>query len=276
VAEFKRLDIKEDPSVTVDGRVVKVDSEVENKVSSFTYKKISRRGDGDYQNTKRKFGSLAATDVDRKLRSRKDSRFSLNPLLRAPLAIDEEEKQAVQKRVEEGLKLLSDEAKETARKTGYEEGLKGGYDEAYKKYREEGKSRLEQFEKFLNSCEEAKKEIFMANEKFIIDLIVRISKKIILRELEDDKEYLVRLVRELLDRVGTSEQIRIYINEADLENATLLKEDLKKRLGKDKNFHIETSDEVQQNGCKVETEWNSIDANIETQLNGVFDALSSN
>ena len=44
-------------------------------------------------------------------------------------------------------------------------------------------------------------------------------------------------------------------------------------MGDLKNLQIEGSDQFRSGGCTVETQWNAIDASIETQLKGLYDAL---
>src|SRR6185369_5596160 len=122
--------------------------------------------------------------------------------LRRPLSVEEEERRAIEEKVRARVSSMSDEVKEKAHTTGYQEGLKKGYEEAFRRFQQEGAERLARFEKLLNESENAKQEIFRANERYLLELIFRIARTVLLREAKTDKELVMRLARELIDRVG--------------------------------------------------------------------------
>ena len=96
---------------------------------------------------------------------------------------------------------------------------------------------------------------------------------IALKEIKQDPQYLGRLCREILERVGVRENIRIRVNAQELQAAGSLKDDLEAALGKLTNISIEASSDVARFGCVVETDWNSVDATLERQMTGVREAL---
>ncbi len=274
-SKFKnnQLHIEHEPKNSSDVRVLKLDSGGPPSVQEFNFEAIQTENHGDYAATKRRFGPLAATDPDRSARKSGDARFQINPILRGPLTIEEEEKRVIGERVRARVEALAQEAKASAFSVGHEEGLKKGHDEAFAKFKEEGAVSLQKFEAFISQCESAKHEIFQANERFLLELIYRIARMILLRELSIDKQYVLRLARELIERVGVRENITLRLNEEDLSAAGQLKEGLEKSLGALTNLSIEASSQVSRGGCLIETEWNAIDASIETQLKGLYDSL---
>lgn len=273
-SSFKNLqkEIKVDTTVSNDNRVVKLDAFVGEDPKPYTPKTIRRDGQGSYQQVKKVFGALAATDMDRQAKTRKDARFSLNPLLREPLAVEQEERRVIDERVRSGIASVAEEAKAKAAEAGYQEGLERGYQEAYKRIRREGNESLKKFESFLAECENAKTEVFKANERFLVEMVYRICKTVMLKELSTDQEYVLRLAKLLIERIGVRENIRIRVSPEDLKTATLLKEGLEKTLGSLQNLNIEASAQINF-GCKVESEWNAIDATFETQLKGIHAAM---
>jgi flagellar assembly protein FliH len=125
----------------------------------------------------------------------------------------------------------------------------------------------------MDACEKLKSEIYIANERYVVDLAYRIAKMVLLRELTTDREYVVRLAKELIEKVGARDNIRLRVNEGDLQIASQIKDGLAKSLGELKNLHIEPSKQVQRGGCILETEWNAINASVDTQLQGIYDSL---
>jgi flagellar assembly protein FliH len=265
--------IKTEEAAPDEVRVVKLDTTQKREVQDFKMGNLRKPGDRSYASVKARFGPLAATDPERVARSQKDARFTLNPLLRDPLSVEEEERRAIEERVRVRVQAIEEDAKAKAAKAGYDEGLKKGFDEAYRKFQEEGAGRLRQFDQFLQACDGAKDEIFRANERYLIDLVFRVARMVLLKDLSADRDYVLRLAKELLERIGVRENITVRVHPNEMATAGMLREGLEKALGQLKNLNIEGSPQVQQGGCMIETEWNAIDASVETQLKGIHDAL---
>lgn len=255
-----------------DIRVLKLDGGG-MQVESFSAPALKEKGRGDYTAVKKKFGPIASTDPDRHSRSRRDSRFSMNELLRGPLAVEEEERKNIEEKVRARVAAVTEDAAARAHEEGYQAGLQKGFDDAYAKTREECAEKVTQLDALLAGFESAKEDIFAANERFVIELTYRIAGMIALKEVKQDPEYVTRLCREILERVGVRENIRIRVSPERIAAAGALKEGLEAQLGKLNNLSIEASPEVKSEGCQVETDWNSIDATFERQLAGVRAAL---
>lgn len=209
---------------------MKPDNASSPEVKSFDYSKFSTHV-GDYNKVKSMYGSFAVTDAERDHKAQKDKRFNLSPLLRGPLSVEEEEKRALDERVRSRVEALSKEARDQARTDGYADGLHRGYQEAFDKFREEGAQRLARLDELLSNFEGAKEDVFRANERFLLELIYRISRMVILKELSVDKDYLLRLIKELIDRVGVRENITIRLNPEELKTLSMLEEDISENIG---------------------------------------------
>lgn len=273
---FKGFDIRKDPAPSPtkseSARIVKGEAQAQPVVQQYDFGSI-KAGKQTYSAVKEKYGALAATDVERASRAQKDRRFSLNHLVRGPLSVDEEERRAIADKVKAEVDAQAGEARRKAAEAGYQEGLKRGYEEAFRNFKDEGRSRIEQLERLLAAAEAAKGEIFRANERFLVDLIYRMGKMVMLRELSTDKEYVRRLASELIERVGVRENIKVHISPEDKETLLMLKEELEQSFGGLKNLTVEASPQVNGGGCFIETEYNAIDASVETQLQGIREAL---
>jgi flagellar assembly protein FliH len=270
----QKFEIREEGSRSeTDIRVLKLDGGAGMQVQQFAPQPLAEKGRNDYATVKKKFGAIAATDPDRHSKSKKDSRFSMNELLRGPLAVEEEERKIIEEKVRARVSAVTEEAANRAREAGYQDGLKKGYDEAYAHTREECAGQIELLNALIEAFENAKVEVFTANERFLIELIYRIAGMIALKEIKQDPQYMTRLCREIIERVGVRENIRVRVNPNVLQGTQTLKEDLEATLGKLNNFSVEASPEVDIAGCQVETDWNSLDATLEQQLAGIRAAL---
>jgi flagellar assembly protein FliH len=271
---FSKIKIKAEADVMKnDVRVMKLDMGAAPVVQQFSFGKLQRAGEGTYASTKAKYGSLASTDEGRVPKGQRERRFSLNPLLKEPLSIEEEERRVIEEKVAARIAAVSEEARAKAREEGYKAGLEQGHQEAYQRFAQESVERLTNFDAMLAEAENAKQEIYRANERFLMELVFRIAKMVTLKEVATDKDYVVRLARELIERIGVRENIRIRIHPEDAKTADIIKPGLEAALGTLKNLSLEASPQVKRGGCIVETEWNAIDASLETQFQGVYDAL---
>lgn len=254
-------------------REIQEESTNKLNVSSYSYPRLKETGSIGYEKTKKKFGPLAATDRDRKSKTVKDSKFALNELIRDPLSVEAEERREIERRVNEAIERVKVDAEEAARKIGYDEGFAAGKETAFDQFKSEYKEKYQQFSDFVKQCEEAKEIIFKENEQFLIDLVFQISKTVLLKELSVDRDYILRLAKELVERVGVKENITLKIGRRNKEMIDKLKETLNETFGTLRNLNIEASDGIDV-GCYIETEWNMIDATIESQLKGLADSLT--
>jgi len=265
--------VKEEARDTKERRIVKLDENVVRTVENYSFAPIVRDGPRGYEATRKKMGPLAVTDTGALAAKGKDARFHLNSVIRDALSVEEEERRAIEERVRARVQAVATEVEARAHGEGYEAGLKSGYAKAYEKFQEEGKERLERFDAFLAECDGAREALFRANESTLIDLVYRVAELIVQREVTRDPEWVLRVCQEILEKVGVRENIKIKVHPRQLESAKMLKEEIDKRLGGLRNLTVEGSAQVTSEGCIVETEWNVVDARLETQLAGVRAAL---
>lgn len=275
MSKFKITDfkIKSEGQSSNEFKIEEMEDEKTLIVKTFEVKTFEAPAVNHYSQVKSKYGPLAATDSERSSRSQKDRRFSLNPLLRNPLSVEQEELRVLDTKVQEKVDALSEEVKRNAVSEGYNEGYKQGFEEAYKKTQVEARESLARLQNLVTQFEAAKTEVFRANEHFLCEIIYRIARTVILKEVSSDSQYLLRLASELISRMGIRDHIKIIIHPKDAESLDTLKEGLLNSLGELRNLQIEVSNKVKIGGCHVETEWSAIDASIETQLQSILEAL---
>lgn len=242
-------------------------------VKDFSLKDLKRSGDRTYEANKAKYGARAATDSMGIQKAVKDQRFALNPLSKQALSIEAEELRAIQERVSHEVESRAKVACSESAKAGYEEGIIRGKKQALQEAQAAAEINLKRFEEIVIGFENAKADIFKANERFLMELIYRIGRMVTLKELQTDKEYLSRLTQELVSSMSVRDHIRIKISLEDADTIASLKESTLKVFGELKNLQIEASALVERGGCLVETEWHAIDVNMETQFQKIHEAL---
>jgi len=193
-------------------------------------------------------------------------KFEINHLIRDALALDAEEKEYIDKEVD---RIIS-EIRDQATKQGYDEGFKAGSDvgekEALVKYSAEMQEKIGIIENLISYFESCKNQILEANKAFFIKLVMRVARKIILKETSSDEEYVYRLIHSLVEKMGTRENILIRLNPKNYSNLENVETKLKESIGQLKNFHIESSDTVPEGECAVDTDWQSIQTSLDSEL----------
>ncbi len=269
------IQVKEDDAGKHDPRVVKMETEQQREptVRTFEASKLRKPGEGDYAAIKAKYGPLAATDMDRAARTQKDSRFHLNPLVKDPLSVNQEEQRVIEELLQSRVKALDAEVRTSAQREGYESGREAGHAAAFAEFEAACAPRIASLDRFLVACESAKGDMFKANERLLMEMIFRIGKLLFLKELKADKDYVLRLASELIERVGLKDGVRISISPEDGATLEDFKAALQARMSGLTNLSVEVSDQVRGGGCIVETQMNAIDASIETQLAGIYSTV---
>ena len=221
---FSKIKIKTEAEVGLpQTRVMKLDTGGAPVVQQFGFEHLHRQGEGSYAATKAKYGAIATTDPERTHRGQKDRRFSLNPLVKEPLSIEAEERLVIDKRVEERMAELQAEARAKATEEGYRDGLTKGHREAFELFQKQADERMAHFEGLIAEFEAAKVDVFRANERFLMELVSRMARMVALKELTGDLGYVARLGRELIEKIGVRDNIRIRIHADDAATMSLIR-----------------------------------------------------
>ncbi len=203
----------------------------------------------------------------------RDSRFKVSELARPHLPVHEEERRAVENEVRRQLDALSKETYEAALAKGLEEGREQGRREARERALEESKPLLDRFEALTTEFEGLRHAMLEANERALVELVLRVARKVCLDSTVGDSGYVERLIRAMVEQSGVRENIRIRLNPAQLEAISGLREGLARSLGELKNLQIELSGDVPDGGCELETDFNSMKADIDSQIAAIHEAM---
>ncbi len=205
----------------------------------------------------------------------KNSRFEVHSLTKGPLSILAEDEERILNEVEKRLEVELAVIKERIEKEAFESGIREGRKEAHEMVLNEAKPMVASFEKMISEFDSMRSEIFKANESMLMKMVSQIAKMVILKEVQVDKEYTSRLITQLIDRMGTRENIKIFVSAEVYSAAEVIKTDLAQNLGQLKNISIELDPDVKDSGCRLETEFGEVDARLSVQLENVIKAFDN-
>lgn len=164
----------------------------------------------------------------------------------------------------ERIKAKAEEVKAEARKEGYDAGYQDGYKAGEDAAKEEFTPFLKTLTEGVGELGKFRRNMYPKVEREMIHMIVDLAKKIIktdLAEREDSIRDMIRLaVASILDR----ESMVIKVNPRDKEHAERYSPELKSLFPDIRNLHIEGHEYVQRGGCLVQSNFGSVEADIDS------------
>ncbi len=106
-------------------------------------------------------------------------------------------------------------------------------------------------------------------DRDIVEVALVISHKIILREIETDKELVIRQVRQILGLLINKTLVTLKVHPQDLEVLEPLHQALQSEFVDGDHLVIEGNEDVQAGGCVVEQVGLQLDARLHQQLEAV-------
>lgn len=111
------------------------------------------------------------------------------------------------------------------------------------------------------SIEEAQDEV----KRLAMPVALKAAKKIVGREIEQDRETVVDIITNTLKAVSQHQEVNILVNPKDLEILEANRPKLKACFDRLETLTIQGRNDVKQGGCVIETEVGIIDAELENQ-----------
>lgn len=158
-----------------------------------------------------------------------------------------------------------------------EESKQKGYEKGYKKGFEEGCLEAEKVIKQANEIKreylQKKAEYIAQLEKDIIELVIRISEKVINKKLEDDKEAIISIVLKGLKNLLVSEKVIIRVSKDDYDIIELAKEKILAEASLIEDIEVKIDNSLEKGGCVIETERGCVDVSVKTQIESMKKTL---
>ncbi|MBS1961000.1 MAG: hypothetical protein JST04_02205 [Bdellovibrionales bacterium] len=256
-----------------DKKIFKLDQEATLEVRPFEMTNLSPNASATYRTP-----TLAGKRPDRTTKpfaelGRKDRRFQVDPVLRDLISADDETNHLVEARVRQQVDSLREAAEKEGREEGYEEGYARGKAEAKASFEASAAEKLERLDALIAAFEGTKAEVHRANERFLVELVFRIAGSVAQKEILVDSEYITRLVRNCVEKVGAKEQLKLIASASQMEALYGMLPELEKKFSGLKNVTVESSSLLGDSDVVVETDWSRVDATLETQLGSLHEVV---
>ncbi len=106
-------------------------------------------------------------------------------------------------------------------------------------------------------------------DRDIVEVALAISQKIIMREIETDKEFIVRQVRQILGLLLNKTLVTLKVNPQDFNLLKPIHEALQTEFLDGDHLIIEEDEDIQPGGCLVEQAGLQLDGRLQQQLETV-------
>lgn len=134
---------------------------------------------------------------------------------------------------------------------------------------------LPALQQVLADLNDAKQDWLRHWEQTAVQVAARMAEKIIRRELIQQPDVPVTLVRDALELAAGSAHLRIQLNPTDQQALRSSIDELLHEFNRVGQTEIVADANISQGGCRVTTQQGVIDAQIETQLQRLVDELLS-
>ena len=165
---------------------------------------------------------------------------------------------------------LTEISMEEIRRNSYQKGFEEGSQKERKKLAEI----MAILKKIVKDMEVKEEAMFNEMKGKMVEIAIATAKKIIKKEIEEDSETIVRVVREALKRVGQAQKITIKVNPQDWMKLKEVQPELLSSSLREGSVYIEKDEAIARGGALVETDKGIIDARIERQLDEIDKVLS--
>jgi flagellar assembly protein FliH len=202
----------------------------------------------------------------------KEEEFKISPIVREHRGYNDQENREKENRIQDEVERRITLLHEEAYQKGYEDGLESGKQEVFEQTRLETEQKLESLTELINEVLNAKEEILSIEKMEVYKLIRTLTKWVTLKELDDDGEYIRRLLEKLIVEMQTKTNLLVQVNESDFDQMPDVLNYLQKKLGELKNVRVEIDQDVKTRGIILESENGIINGTMEEQFRS-FDKL---
>lgn len=148
----------------------------------------------------------------------------------------------------------------------FERGRHAGIEEGRAQCQIQVEDELKKVLRLANHIGRARVAALEDQERDIVEVALAITRKIILREIEVDKEIVVRQVRQVLNLLSARELVTLKVHPQDFSTLEPLHDMLEAEFTDGDHLVVEAHEEVDPGGCLVEQAGLLFDARLTQQL----------
>lgn len=169
---------------------------------------------------------------------------------------------------EEAIKLKN-AVKEEAIEQGYQEGFDKGYEDS----RNEHEYLISEVEDFKQKTLEECKKYMESVESDIIKMVMEISKKVIHDKISNDKDEVLEMVKQSIEKCCNNEQITVRVSFEDYNYIFENRDKLISTIDGLEKLEIVKEESLELGSCIIESSYGTIDASVNKKLKRIEDSF---
>jgi flagellar assembly protein FliH len=202
--------------------------------------------------------------------------FRMDELLQERTGIGEKRRQEVMEKVEEGviekLQSVEQDAYQKAYDLGLEEGTQKGLQNAEDLVAEQ----LASLNQMMTELSELRQRLIVENEAQIVKLCYFLAEKIAMKNIEEDPEYIVKCVSQLIESMQSDSEVTLKVSGRDYEFIEEFRTKNIKAKEMFKNIKLFREDILGLGECIFESNHGVVNATMEERLNKLWATLNEN
>jgi flagellar assembly protein FliH len=176
-------------------------------------------------------------------------------------------------RAEKEVQELKEEARQTGKKEGFDKGYLDGLEKGKTEGLESYSALIQKWNELLSQTVLERKKLLLEMQPLLVELVGQALHKCLKKMAELNKQMVVDFVEETLKKAHDRAHLSIHLNPLDVEAVAAQKERLQLSVGVGE-LGIVPDGRIEQGGCLLETEAESVDARLSTIISQVKGTLS--
>lgn len=200
-----------------------------------------------------------------------EARFEFIPLYGQPMPVEESVEQAQAEGIDE--EETAEEAPEEIRKRAYEEGFAQGEKAGFETGKQNADPIIGKVQDLLHEVDELWHHLVEKYEEKMIELIGRISEKVVHAHAAVDHDTVKRVIRDAFRMVPETAEVTIDIHPQDAEQIEAIRETFFDQIKTLKHISLTPDPSVSPGGCRIKTRFGEVDATLESRLETIRQSI---
>ncbi len=209
-------------------------------------------------------------------REAEKSSFAIAPIVREHRGINKQEEIEKERLLQEEVERQLVRIQEQAYRDGFEKGLKDGKEEVFNETRAGVEQKLEILGEMVEVALKTQYELLNRERTGVHRIIKNLTKWVILKELDGDGNYIVRLLDKLISELQIKNNLLIQIDPKSFTDMPDILELVQQKIGTLENVRMECDYDIEGPGIIIESENGIINGTLKEQfksLNKLFESV---
>jgi len=234
------------------------DSEAEKGLTSFEFQPLE---EGQIRNVQEHERTIK---IERS--HAKEKNFTIAPIVREHRGMNRQEELERQRLIQEEVEKQLARIQDQAYKEGFEKGHKDGQEEVFRQTRAEVDQKVEALNGLIEKVLMQQADLIQDEKQNVYRTLKTLTKWIILRELKDDGDYILRLLEKLINELQVKSNVLVQLDPSSFEQMPDVLEALQEKLGEINNVRVEVDYDIPGKGVVVESDNGIINGSLKEQF----------